>query len=149
MTETTQCSIDKLNLLRHLADREHHLLNDRTNIFLIWQSILMAGFALAKDFPEVKFILPLLGFVSSLIWFYIGYRSIVVGKYFRDEVRKCEENLSEDERVYTNAENWRKSSRPPGFGFPVSKYFAYFLPGLWGATWLALIHWRVLSRLWQ
>ena len=143
MTETTQCPVDKLNLLRQLVDREHHLLNDRSNIFLVWHSILMAGFALGKDLPPLFTILPILGLAGSLIWLYMGHRSVVVGKYYRDEVHACEESLPDNQRVYTNSENWRKSTCPPIFAFPVSKYFAYLLPGLWALAWLVLLVWRI------
>ena len=142
MAQTSSCSLDKLNLLRQLADREHHLLNDRNNIFLIWHSILMAGFALGRDFPQLVTILPLLGFASSLIWLYVGHRSIIVADYFWKQIVTCESSLPENERVYTNAQNWRGITHPPILGIPVTMYFARFLPGLWAATWLVLLVWR-------
>lgn len=46
-------SADTLNVLRELADREHDLLNERTNMFLVYHSVLMAGFALGSSAPKI------------------------------------------------------------------------------------------------
>jgi hypothetical protein len=142
MTQTSPCSVDKLNLLRGLVDREHHLLHDRTNIFLIWQSILIAGFGLGKDSSQLIIILPLLGFASSLIWLYVGHRSVKLENYYFRQVLICESCFPESERVYTDAKNWRKITDAPIMGLRVAMYLAYVLPGLWAITWFVLLLWR-------
>ena len=137
MTQNS-CSADKLNLLRQLEDRESRFFTDRTNIFLIWHSILMAGFALGMKLPTLAILLPSLGITGSLIWLYVSHRGRIQAKYFLEEIRRCELHLPEDERVYSDAQNWRKKTRSPILGIPVSAYFTYVLPVLWALTWLLL-----------
>jgi hypothetical protein len=96
----------------------------------------MAGFALGSDASRVVTILAVLGLVGSLIWLFVGHRSVVVAGYYWDRVRECEADLPDAERVYTNAQDWRAKTRPPIFGVAVSSYLAYAFPALWAATWV-------------
>src|SRR5688572_30229570 len=54
------------------AQREHDLLLARTNIFLVYNSLLMAGFAIGTKAQAVLGLLPPLGLVTSVIWIYTG-----------------------------------------------------------------------------
>ncbi|MEK7281282.1 MAG: hypothetical protein AAB037_02885 [Chloroflexota bacterium] len=111
-------------------------------MFLLYHSILMAGFALGSTAPKIATALPILGLFASLVWVYIGHRSLLVGDYFWKRVLECEALLEPDERVFTNALNWRRSTRPPIFGVPVGIYFGRVFPWMWVITWLAALVWR-------
>ena len=130
---------ETLEVLRERTDREDNLLNERTNIFLVCHSILMAGFALGSAAPQfVLLVLTVVGFVFSVFWFYVAYRTLMMVAYFGRLVRKQEKKLgNQEDKIYLNAWKWRKEpNNRPLLGFSVSNYISYGLPLLWCIAWL-------------
>jgi hypothetical protein len=120
------------------AHREHDLLVNRTNIFLVYHSILMAGFALGSDTPSATPLLAVLGFIGGCIWVYVGHRSLLTARYFWDRVLVCESTMPDTDRVITEFLEWRDETRIPIIGFPVETYIAKVLPIVWVLTWAAV-----------
>ena len=133
----------QVNDRRHLyvdrAQREHDLLINRTNIFLLYNSILIAGFALGSNAPSVVALLPTLGLLTSAIWLYIGERSLMTAGYFWTKVLEVEAQLEPSERVFTDFFAWRERTRLRVVGFSVATYIARVLPLLWVLTWIVVV----------
>lgn len=68
----------RLETLRCLADREDALLSTRTNLFLIWQSILMASQVAGQKYLGLLVSISILGLISTAIWGYMSYYSHMV-----------------------------------------------------------------------
>jgi hypothetical protein len=117
------------------AQREHDLLMNRTNMFLTYHSILMAGFALGNS-SAVAIGVPILGLLTSLIWLYIAERSLRSANYFWDKVLEMELQFEPDDRFFSQFFEWRTRTRFPVIGFSVSVYVARVLPTLWAASWI-------------
>jgi hypothetical protein len=126
-----------LQVLRAKVDREHDLLNTRTNIFLLWQSILMAGFAAGSTTPTVLTLVSILGLLSSLVWIYIGIASRRMTEWYWEQLRKRESALPKQERLYSDSREYRKTAHCRLAGISVSKCLVYIFPVMWAATWLA------------
>ncbi len=108
MTDNGPTSYEKLSVLRACDDREHRLLNERTNIFLLWHSILMTAYALGNQAPVLGKLIPGVGLFGSLIWLHVARCNFLVAEYFREQVKECEKCFPEHERVYSNAQKWRQ-----------------------------------------
>ena len=131
------CPEKRLQLLRELRQREHDLLIQRTNVFLLFHTILMTGAALGSNGPHIiVWVIPILGMIASLIWGYMGYRNTRAETYFTARVRACENLLPVDDRVFSNFDDHR------GSGFRVltsSDWFAYIFPALWFIAWFVIL----------
>jgi hypothetical protein len=134
---------NRLETYRQLTLREYDLLIERSNMFLVYHSILMAGFALGSSAPRVVGVLPLLGFVASIMWLFTGHRTLRVADYLHDKVVALEAALPAEDQIYTRFRGWRREENPPVFRLRVSNLFAIGFPVLWAGTW-ALAY--VLSR---
>jgi hypothetical protein len=119
------------------AHREHDLLMERTNVFLLYHSILMAGFAIGSNAPSIIRLLPGLGIIGSTLWIYIGHRSLRTTQYFRDRLLECEATMPEADRVMTAFFVWRRETKTPFIGFPIETYIAHVFPVVWALTWAA------------
>jgi hypothetical protein len=126
----------KLDLLRQLHLREYSLLNERTNMFLLFNLVLMIGFTFRRDIISFKY-LPMIGIFVSMIWIYIGYRTNLVKNYFGDEIIKYEAKLTDKEdRVFSEAFSWRNSKRKSSFYWEASTYTGRVFPVLWSIIWM-------------
>jgi hypothetical protein len=136
---------EHLQLLRELLKREHDLLIQRTNVFLLFHSILMAGVALGENGPAIlKLLVPSFGIITSLIWAYMGYRNVRAEHHFEELVCASEANLAETFRVFTNF----KAQRQGGLHILKSSWwFAYVLPLLWFLVWSVVFLFVVLRWL--
>jgi hypothetical protein len=126
-----------IHVLREKVDREHDLLNTRTNIFLLWQSILMAGFAAGSSTPSVLTLVSILGLLSSVVWIYIGIASRQMTEWYWTQIRSCESALPKQERLYSDSRDYRKKAQGRLAGLSVSKCLVYIFPTMWAATWIA------------
>jgi hypothetical protein len=134
---------NRLETYRQLTLREYDLLIERSNMFLVYHSILMAGFALGSSAPKVVGVLPLLGFVASIMWLFTGHRTLRVADYLHNKVVNLEASLPAEDRVYTSFRSWRREKNPPVFRVRVSNLFAIGFPALWAMTWILAY---ILSR---
>ncbi len=125
-----------LDLLRREIAREHDLLNSRTNIFLLWQAILMAGYAIGTASYLFHIILSVLGIFSCLVWLYVGHLSRVMIKAYWIDILKREESLPETTRFYTMARHFRRKHRSRLFGLSVTKCMTYVFPIVWIVAWV-------------
>lgn len=122
-----------------IEKRETDLLNQRTNIFLLYNSILLMSLSLIGVPNRVKGIIAISGFVSTLIWLYMGWRAKVVIDYANKRVLESELNMSNDgSRIHTDFSNERNRTRPKYIGFSISVYIGRILPVIWAITWVAL-----------
>ena len=129
--------------IRGLYYREHSLLNERTNVLLVCQSILMAGLVLGSE--EANFlplVLSSLGLFISLMWLYIGWRTLTIADYFSSQLHRAETLLPQDDRIHSLAREWRGNSRPR-FGIRTSICLAVILPALWLIIWSVAMLWRL------
>jgi hypothetical protein len=133
---TVPCPSDRLETYRELTLREYDLLIERSNMFLVYHSILMAGFALGSSVPKVIVILPFFGFAASIMWLIIGHRTLQVANHLHDKVVALEAARPPDDQVYSNFRSWRRKENPPSFGVRISSYFAIGFPLLWAITWI-------------
>jgi hypothetical protein len=129
---------DTLSLLRKLTDREHELLNSRNTAFSAWESILLVGFSWGRNTPPLAILIPVLGFLGALVRAQIANRTMKMQAHYRQKVIKHEEALQAEDRVYTDAQGWRRTVDPALLGIDVSHYFAYGFPYLWVLTWAVL-----------
>ena len=116
-------------------------------MFLICHSILMAGLALGSSAPQnILLLLTTVGFIISAIWVYVGHRTLKVADYYATLVRTGEVALPAEDRIYSNAHDWRRTAaNKPLFGIRVSTYLARALPILWFIMWLAAFTWQIIS----
>ncbi|MBU1100239.1 MAG: hypothetical protein KKA84_07520 [Bacteroidetes bacterium] len=126
---------ERLRIFVDRAQREYDLLIGRTSIFMLYNSILMAGFALSKNIPMIVKLLPVLGLISCLVWIYIGQRSIMTAQYFWNKVLKTETLFRPVDRIFTDFFEWRKATKAKIFGFPITTYIGRIFPYLWFITW--------------
>ena len=126
---------ERLRIFVDRAQREYDLLIGRTQIFMLYNSILMAGFALSKNIPMIIKILPVLGLISCLVWIYIGQRSLMTAQYFWNQVLKAETLFRPVDRIFTDFFEWRKTSKAKVFGYSVTSYIGRIFPYLWFITW--------------
>lgn len=131
----TSSTYSKINPLRECVDREHDLLNTRTSLFLLWQSILMAGFAITSAGHGVLILISTLGMVSSVVWLYIGHISRHMTEWYWQELKQIESNLPEEERLYSNARSFREDHQGRIMGLSVTKCLVYIFPTIWAFTW--------------
>src|SRR5215831_15410379 len=135
----SELSSHTLDLLRSNLNREIDLLNERAREFLTFQSLLMAALAFGKGSRSLSIIVPLLGLATSLLWLYLGHRTLLMYGYFRDAVKSYEMAVPEADRIFTEEEKFREQQHRPLLGIRVSSYFGYGLPLILIAAWLALI----------
>ena len=129
-----------VGVIRGLVDREHGLLNERTNIFLLLQSILMAGFALGDPAPhDFRLIITLMGLISSALWLYIGILSRDVLHYYRKKLLECESGLPGDEMIYTESIEFRDKKQRRIFRPSIGRCLAFIFPSLWVLTWIFIL----------
>jgi hypothetical protein len=115
------------------------LLNDRARTFLTFDSLLITAFAFGRSAFPLAIVIPVLGLTTSLLWLYLGHRTLLMYGYFREAVLAAETSLPEAERVFTAEENFREERHRPVLGVRLSVYFGYGLPLILVATWLALL----------
>lgn len=127
---------DQLRVVLDRAQREHDLLMERTNMFLLYHSILMAGFALGNNAPAIVACLPVLGVITSFVWLYVGQRSLMTASYFWNRVLDFESQCEPSQRIFTDFFEWRSRTRFPVVGFSVAVYVGRVLPALWACTWI-------------
>ena len=120
------------------AEREHDLLLARTNIFLVYNSILMAAFALGTNAHTVVTLLATIGMLTSVVWIYTGQRSLTTAAYFWERVIASEATLAPGSRVFTEFFDWRNQARWTPFGISTAVCIGRVLPWLWALTWLAV-----------
>jgi len=130
-----------LEVVREEAIREHERLHSRTGIFLLWQSVLFAGYAtLSSQNGDGKHIIvALVGLVLSIIWLYVGHLSRDAIILIWAEIYLLEESLPEKSRLFTRARKAREKSRARFFGLSVTKCFTYLFPAIWIVGWLAAL----------
>ena len=135
---TNTTSNDRLLYLREKLEKEHSLLNERSNIFLIWQSILIAGLAIGSTQTnfntDIIRVLIVLGLISSIIWLYVGKMGKLGADFFWKKLEIEEAKLPEGERFYIDSFTTRRKRRI--FKFAITDIFAYAVPSIWLIVWL-------------
>ena len=134
-----ESTLNRLSIYRELLLREYDMVIERSNMFLVYHSILMAGFALGSNAPRIVEVLPFFGLAASLMWLHIGYRTITVADHLYKKVTSCEESLPEEDRIYSQFLSWRRKEKPPIFRVRLSSYFGIGFPILWAITWSCAI----------
>ncbi len=125
--------------MRSNLNRELDLLNERAKMFLTFHSLLITAFAFGRSSLILATVLPLLGLATTLLWLYLGHRTLLMYGYFRDIVESSETSLPEQDRIFTSEEKFREETRRPIFGIRVSSLFGYGLPLILAAAWLAIL----------
>lgn len=138
-TEIRVHLIDRRDAYYQMASREIDLLNERTNLFLLYNSILMAGLALGKLSDSLMIVVAIAGLLSSFIWLYLGQRGIVLEKFAWKKVYSLEEQQPRDERIHTQFKKYRQDTRPSFFGWRSSVYVGRVIPILWALTWAVVL----------
>ena len=141
-TTETSSLISRVEVYRHLVLREHDLLIERSNMFLVYHSILMAGFALGSSAHRIVGVLPIFGLVASLIWLHIGHRTLRGSNFLHDKLADLESALPEEDQIYSTFRAWRRQEDPPPFRVRVSGYFGLGFPVLWAVTWALALYLR-------
>ena len=90
----------KLEYWLKRLEQENQLIHDRTNVFLLINSIFIGGFAVS-NYPPFRLVLSIFGLFFNLNWLYIGERELRRYRLFRDEIKKAEKELPENERFST------------------------------------------------
>jgi hypothetical protein len=134
----SELSAPTIDLLRTGLNREMDLLDERAKMFLTFHSFLITAFAFGRASSSLAIVIPALGLITSLLWLYIGRRTLLLYGYFRDALKSFEHNLPEPDRVYTLEEQFREVVHRPFLGIRVSDYFGYGLPIIFVMVWLAL-----------
>jgi hypothetical protein len=100
-------------------------------MFLTFHSLLLTAFAFGRSASSLALVIPLLGLATSLLWLYLGYRTLLMYRYFRATVKSYELNLPEADRIFTAEEKFRDEEHRPLLGIRVSTYFGYGLHSFW------------------
>lgn len=132
-------SSHSLDGLRMGVNREIDLLNERAKMFLTFHSLLITAYAFGRTSPILSIIIPLLGLATGLLWLYLSYRTLLMYGYFRETVKRYEENVPEEDRIFTAEERFREEEHRPVLGIRVSAYFGYGLPLIITAAWCVLL----------
>ncbi len=138
-------SDEMVQLLRDRSDREYNLLNERTNIFLLTHTILMAGAAIGNISIYGTITLGSLGGFISLIWIYISHRTLKMADYYNGLIERNESSMPEEKRLFSNSFKYRTCVSRPIFNCRVSNYLAYVLPSAWMLVWIVFIFIKVLD----
>jgi hypothetical protein len=130
--------VKRRDVFRDIALHEIDLLNQRTNMFLVYNSILMAGLAVGSLTEVQRLIITISGFFSAFIWLYLGQRGILLEEYAWQKVRELEKKLEDDQRVHTQFIDERHRTRWRIIGRPSSVYVGRWLPFVWLITWISV-----------
>jgi len=141
---TSKKNDDRLATLRCLADREDALLSTRSNLFLIWQSILMASQVAGQKSLGFAVSISVLGLISTAIWGYMSYYSHMVARNYRRLVREEERTRPKEDQIYSNAREHRHSIRVCGVSNNMC--LAALFPIVWAAAWLVVLILAVVAR---
>jgi len=127
---------------KELADHETDLLNERTNVLLLYNSILIAALAIRNIGQYLSLVVGLSGLISTLIWLYLGYRGSSLGEHAWNNVLESEGKMSLAlPHTLTEFVLHRKQTRWSVFGWSISAstYMGIVLPSIWAITWLAVL----------
>ncbi len=118
-----------------LVSREIELLNQRTNMFLVYNTILMVGLGLGRLNGALSLVVIGSGLLSSFIWIYLGNLGLILEDFFWDKAYMLEDDLDPDEKIYSQFKVQRKTTRRYRFFWRSSVYIGRILPPLWLLTW--------------
>ena len=124
---------------RRIVDRQHDQINQRTNVFLILNGLLLA----AASATSLKFLPTVLSIFSAAInvfWLLLGEYSMKRYFYFYETLLESETEIDEQDRIYTQIQN----TAPKGLIFGKFKlsstdFLCTYLPGSMIILWLLVL----------
>jgi len=124
---------------RRIVDRQHDQINQRTNVYLILNGLLLAAASatIVKFLPTV---LSIFGVAINVFWLLLGEYSMKRYFYFYETLLKSETELDERDRIYTQIQN--NAPKGPIFGkFKLSStdFHCTYLPGSMVILWLLVL----------
>lgn len=134
-------AVDSYKLLVQRHDNEDRTLAERTNIFLLGNAFLFAGFAaLHPSFPNLdlmRYTIPSVGICLTLLGAYLNYMSIKAINHFKEILRSMPYGLEH------YPETAPKILRNSVFKFDA--VFIFWIPALMVTLWSISLIWIGLS----
>ena len=95
---------DKIVEWRRIVDRQHDLINQRANVFLIINGLLLAAVS-TTGIKHMPSLLSLFGIAINLSWYLLGDYSKKRYKYFYNTLLESESVLEVSDQIYTQIQN--------------------------------------------
>lgn len=137
---TTSSEImDSLRRARELVDREHEIINERANIFLLANSILITSYILSKNYfirgplSYLSLLITWFGLFFTIVWMYVRYRALRFEKIYWEETIKLEKYVDKRTRLYS----YLRTTHTKGIRATI--ILALFLPFLWMMLWAIIL----------
>jgi hypothetical protein len=130
---------DKILEWRRIVDRQHDLINQKANVFLIINGLLLA----AVSTTGIKFmpsLLSLFGIAINLSWYFLGDYSKKRYLYFYSILLETESVLEATDRIYTQIQ----SNAPKGillgkFKISSTDFLCIILPIAMTIVWIFVL----------
>lgn len=124
---------------RRIVDRQHDQINQRTNVYLILNGLLLAA-ASATIVKLLPTVLSIFGVAINVFWLLLGEYSMKRYLYFYETLLKSETELDERDRIYTQIQN--NAPKPPIIGkfkLSSSDFYCTYLPGSMVILWILVL----------
>jgi len=131
---------------RRIVDRQHDQINQRTNVFLILNGLLLAAAIGAKDIKFLPTVLSIFSAAINVFWLLLGEYSKNRYFYFYKTLLKSEAELDERDQIYTQIQD--NAPEGPIFGkFKLSStdFLCTYLPVGITILWLLVLLIIVIS----
>lgn len=124
-----------VKVLRTVYEREHDLLNNRTNIFLLSQTVLVGAFTFASSNFLIKMnaIISAFGILFSCLWLVITIYGYQFYKRISKLLAEYEDKLSSDDKVYLKISPFIEGKKKVPI---VTLILAWIFPISWILFWL-------------
>ncbi|MCX5901924.1 MAG: hypothetical protein NTV89_00300 [Proteobacteria bacterium] len=136
---------DQSSEWRRIVDRQHDQINQRANVFLLINGLLLTSVSTTslKFLPKV---LSLFGFILNVLWCFLGNYSKKRYAYFYNRLLDIETELPEADQIYTQIkENAPKETICSNFKISSTDFLSLYLPiiitALWGVIFILIISW--------
>lgn len=121
---------------RQLVLNEDRAMTERSTLFLIVNSIMVGGYAIATS-CWLRLLLAVAGLIFALVWFYLAERGRKNLNFFWAMGLATEKRLPEEQRVFKPSAAAREKY---GFWkFEARKILSWVLPLGWVAVWSVIL----------
>jgi len=128
-----QEDIDKYNIVINTSIGDDRVFGDRTNIFLLVNSIMFIG---ANYFATLRPLISGAGVVLGILWFYISHLSLKAHRFWTNELIELETKMFENphqDGLFTKKKDQTR------FGIGSTNLMARALPMLFFIMWTYLL----------
>jgi len=120
-----------------LVLNEDRVMTDRGGLFLLVNSIMVAGYAFTSVY-WLRLLLAIAGLIFSFFWFYTAERGRKNLNFFWEKGLDAENGLPEDEKILNIIEKHRESYHW-FWKIKSRKILSWVLPLGWGAAWVFVL----------